>query len=49
MSAACCTALTFGTLCYKRHEIRGIVIEYQIVFRFSLQVLSEIFLIQKRI
>ena len=34
-SAACCAALPFGTLCYKRHEFRGDLLNVKCVPNLS--------------
>jgi len=46
---ACVALLYFPTFSQKRHDFRTKRIEYKMWFRFSLQVLSEIFLILGRI
>ena len=48
-SAACCAALPFGTLSYKRHELGEDLSSIKCVFGFCCTVLCEIFLILKRI
>ena len=48
-SAACCTALPFGTLSYKRHEVWRRFIEYKMCVLIFSTVLSETFLILRRI
>ena len=47
-SVVCQTVHNFTLLSHKRQDIREKIIEYKIVFWFSLQVLSEIFFILRR-
>ena len=47
-SAACCAALPFGTLSYKRHEFRRRFIEYKMCVPNFCTVLSETFLNLKK-
>jgi hypothetical protein len=50
MSSAACPALQcFSTLSHKRHDFRKGVLENKIVFFFSLHILSETFLILKKL
>jgi len=48
-SAACCAALPFGTLSYKRHELWGGFIEYKMCVLNLSTVLCETFLILRKI
>jgi len=48
-SAACCAALPFGTLSYKRHKFRGRFIEYKMCVLNLSTVLCEAFVIVRRI
>jgi hypothetical protein len=50
LSSVACLALPyFSTLSHKRHDFRKNLLNIECVFRFSLQLLSEIFLILRRI
>jgi len=49
LSSVACTALpNFSTLSHKRHDFRKTLLNIKRVFRYSLQNLSEIFLILGR-
>jgi len=48
-STTCCAALPFGTLSYKWHELRRRFIEYKMCVPIFSTVLSETFLILRRI
>jgi len=48
-SLACLTVPYFSTLSHKRHDFRKIFLNIKCLFWFSLQLLSELFLILKRI
>ena len=48
-SAACCAALPFGTLSYKRYELWGRFIEYKMCVLNLSTVLWETFVIVRRI
>ena len=48
-SAACCAALPFGTLSYKRYEFWGRFIEYKMCVLNLSTVLCETFVIVRRI
>jgi hypothetical protein len=41
-SAACCAALPFGTLCYKRNELRRGFIQYEMCGPNSLRIFPQI-------